>query len=120
MTPTTQELPRDTWSVYFDDLNRHLGTVKATVEIDAPDIGAQIEAEGLVLTGITYDHKDDIVVIGLDAPGGEPEDLQHIVYNPKTIFIAPGEGGELSIDIKDGEDRQHIISIERLPALPPA
>jgi hypothetical protein len=27
-----------------------------------------------VLTGVTYDDHDDVLVVGLDAPGGPPED----------------------------------------------
>jgi hypothetical protein len=118
MAPITEELPREAWHPYFDDLSRYLGTVEATVEIDGPDIGAQIAAERLVLTGITYDYKDDIVVIGLDAPGGDPEEYEHLVDHPQKVFIAPGVGGELSIDIQDAEQHQTILRLERPPELP--
>ena len=46
------QLPRDGWRGYFDDLSRALATQQATVEIDGPDLGAQAQAEGLVLSGI--------------------------------------------------------------------
>jgi hypothetical protein len=121
MALTTQELSRETWTPYFDELSTHLGTVEATIEVAGKDLGAQIAAERLVLTGITYDHKDDVVVIGLDVPGGDPEEYEHLVDKPQRIFVAPGgEGIEMAIDIEDAEGRRHIIRLERPPALPPA
>jgi hypothetical protein len=113
MAPISEELPREAWHPYFDDLSKYLGTFEATVEIDGPDIGAQIAAERLVLTGITYDHKDDVVVIGLDAPGGDPEEVEYLVDHPQRVFIAPGEAGELSIDIQDAEQHQYILRLPR-------
>ena len=73
MPTTTQEIARETWRQYFDELSRTLGTVAATVEIVGPDIGAQVAADRLVLTGITYDDRDDVLVGGLDPPGDPPE-----------------------------------------------
>jgi len=43
-----------------------------------------------VLTGITFDHKDDVLVIGLDAPGGDPEEYEHLIEHPQRILVAPG------------------------------
>jgi hypothetical protein len=120
MAPTTQEIPRDAWRPYFDDLSRHLGTVEATVEVDGRDLGAQVVAERLVLTGVSYDNKDDVVVIGLDAPGGQREEFEHLVDHPQKVMIAAGTGDrvELAIDIEDAAHHQTIIRVERPPALP--
>jgi uncharacterized protein DUF5335 len=120
MSPTTQEIPRDTWRPYFDELSKTLGTVEATVEVVGPDIGAQIEAERLVLTGLTYDDRDDVVVIGLDAPGDPPEDLERMVEHPQKILVATGDTPpiEMTIDIQDAQEHQTIIRVVRPPALP--
>ena len=82
----TEELQRPGWRVYFDDLSRALGTTQATVEIEGPDLGAQVQAEGLVLSGISYDDRDDILVVGL-SPGGPTESLEHLVSNPQRIWV---------------------------------
>jgi hypothetical protein len=121
MVPTiTQTLPKDTWKAYFNELSKDLGTMIVTVEAIGKDIGAQIAAERLVLTGITYDDKDDIVVIGLDAPGGNPEEYQHIVYQPRTIAVATGDpdGPPLVIDVEDADGHRHIVRMELPPELP--
>jgi hypothetical protein len=119
MATTAQELPRERWTPYFDTLSKYLGTVEATVEIVGKDLGDQIAAERLVLTGITYDHKDDVLVIGLDAPGGSPEEYQHLISQPQKIFVAPGGiGAEMVIDVEDAEGEKHIVRLERPPELP--
>ena len=120
MAPTTQELPRETWRPYFDELSRTLGTVEATVEVVGRDVGAQIEAERLVLTGITYDDRDDVLVIGLDAPGEPDEDLERMVEGPRRIMVATSETPpeEMTIDVEDAAGNQTIVHIERPPALP--
>jgi hypothetical protein len=122
MAGETQELPRETWTPYFDELSKHLGTTEATIEVSGRDLGNQIAAERLVLTGITFDHKDDVLVIGLDAPGGDPEEYEHLVEHPQRILVAPGgvPGAELAIDVQDAEQHQHIIRLELPEALPPA
>jgi hypothetical protein len=117
---TTLEIPRDAWRGYFDHLSRTLGTVEATVEVAGRDLGAQVAADHLFLTGVTYDDRDDVFVIGLDAPGGPPEDFEHLVSHPEKIFIATGNGMEMAIDIEDAERHQTIIRLERPPELPPA
>jgi hypothetical protein len=119
--PATTEIEHEAWTRYFDELSRHLGTVEATVEVDGRDVGAQILAERLVLTGITYDHKDDVIVIGLDAPGGPPpEDVEHLVEHPQHVYIATGldDSTEMAIDIEDAEAHRTIVRLERPPALP--
>jgi hypothetical protein len=121
MPTTTQEIARETWRQYFDELSKTLGTVVATVEIIGSDIGAQVEADRLVLTGITYDDRDDVLVVGLDAPGGPPEDLERMIDRPQKILVATGDPppAEMTIDVQDAEGRQTIIRLERPPALPP-
>jgi hypothetical protein len=120
MSASTQELPRETWRFYFDELSKIIGTVEATVEVVGPDVGDQIEADHLILTGITYDDRDDIVVIGLDAPGPPPEDVERIVEEPQRILIATGAAPpeEMVIDIEDAQQHKTIVRIERPPALP--
>jgi hypothetical protein len=123
MALTTQELPRETWRPYFDDFSKGLGTVRATVEVDGRDIGAQIAAENVVLTGMTYDDKDDVLMVALDAPGGHKGEFEHLVDHPQKIFVATGDGADpvaMAIDIEDADEHQTIIRLELPAELPPA
>jgi hypothetical protein len=117
---TTEEIPREAWRSYFDELSRTLGTMEATVEVVGRDIGDQIEAEHMVLTALTYDSKDDVFVIGLDAPGKPREDLERMIEHPQRIFVATGADThtEMAIDIEDNQDHRTIVRLERAPELP--
>jgi hypothetical protein len=121
MPTDTQQIPRETWKEYFDRLSKVMGTVEATVEITGPDVGDQfISEDPLVLTGITYDDRDDVLVIGLDVPGGHVEELEHFVYAPQVIYAAGAEdlSAELALDIQDKDGRQTMMRIQPVPALP--
>jgi hypothetical protein len=118
MAAHTEQLPREAWRPYFDELSKHLGTVEATVEVAGRDLGAQIEAEHLILTGMSYDNKDDVMVIGLDSPGGIREEYTHMVQHPQRVMVATGEDMPMSIDIEDDEAHQTIVRLEIPPALP--
>jgi hypothetical protein len=114
----TDELPRDGWRAYFADLSRALTTTRATVEIDARELGAQVQAEDLVLSGISYDDRDDVVVIGL-SPGGPAESLEHLVSSPQRIRVESSEGILPSaIEIEDAEDQLTLVRLAPAPALP--
>lgn len=114
----TNELPRDRWRIYFDDLSRGLATMRATVEIDGPDLGAQVQAEGLVLSGISYDDRDDVLVIGL-SPGGAAESLEHLVSSPQRIRVESSDDILPStIEVEDAEGVRTLVRLQPAPALP--
>jgi hypothetical protein len=114
----TNELSRDDWSAYFDDLSRELTTTHATVEIEGPDLGAQVEAEDLVLNGISYDDRDDVLVVGL-SPGGPAESLEHLVSSPQRIAVESSAGLlPSSIEVEDAEGERTLVRLQGAPALP--
>ncbi len=114
----TNEIPRDRWRSYFDDLSRGLATMQATVEIDGPDLGAQVQAEGLLLSGITYDDRDDVLVVGL-SPGGATESLEHLVSSPQRILVESSDAILPSaIDVEDAEGQRTLVRLQAAPALP--
>ena len=119
MSAETTEIARESWSRYFEDLSRELGAYQATVEVDGLDIGAQIEeGENLMLAGMSYDDRDDIVVIGL-APIGAKESVEHFVSGPQRIYVESADGVLPSvIDIEDAESHKTLVRLQPAPALP--
>jgi hypothetical protein len=114
MASTSQELTRDSWRGYFDEFSRTAGAAEVTIEIAGRDIGDQIAADSLVLTGITYDDKDDIVVVAV----GSPDEYEHIISDPQQIQVSTEDDGETTFDITDGEDTQHLIHVRAAAELP--
>jgi hypothetical protein len=120
MATATQEIPRNAWREYFEELTDVLGSVEATVEITGRDLGDQIADERQILTDITYDKRDDAIIVGLEAPGSTEERLEHVIEQPQHVLVATGEPPplEMTFDIEDGEHHQWLIHLERPPALP--
>ena len=63
------------------------------------------------LAAMTYDDRDDIVVIGLAGAGGGREDLEHIVYRPRKIAVASGKDSTMVFDIEDAEGTRTLLSL---------
>src|SRR3954470_24865941 len=118
MSTTTQEIPREAWRQYFDTLAKVLPTVEATVEVVGRDLGDQFIGERVLLTGISYDPKDDVLVIGLDTPGGLPEEVEHMVSNPQRVMVTGLDDGSTVIDVEDAEGHQTIVRYAEVPKLP--
>jgi Family of unknown function (DUF5335) len=120
MAKGSRQIPRTDWRQYFDDFSRNLPALVASIEVAGPETGAQVEAERGTLTGISYDDRDDVVVIGLDAPGGTRGDLERNVFQPQQIYVADEEVGETVFDIEDAEGNKTLVRVEPAPALPPS
>ena len=122
MAITSQEIPRETWRPYFEELTDGLGTVEGTVEVIGRDVGDQIADERQVLTDITYDDRDDALIVALEAPDSDVERVEHVIEHPQRVLVATGEPPplEVTFDVEDGEQHQWLIHLERPPALPAA
>jgi UDP-N-acetyl-D-mannosaminuronic acid transferase (WecB/TagA/CpsF family) len=117
---TSQEIPRARWRPYFKELTDVVGTVGATVEVIGHDIGDQIADERQVLTNIAYDDRDDVLIVGLEAPDSDVWRLEHMIEHPQRVLVATGEPPSLEVtfDVEDGEQHRWLIHLERPPALP--
>jgi hypothetical protein len=111
MADVSQDLSRDDWRAHFDELSRSVRGAEVTIEIAGEDVGDQIAVERLALTGISYDDKDDVLVVGVDAPGGSPEEYEHIISEPERVQVATLGDGETTYDVTDADGRQHLIRI---------
>jgi hypothetical protein len=109
MADTTREITQGEWTSYFDELGRTNPAPTVTVEVDGAEIGAQVEAEPMTLAAISYDDRDDVLVIGLST--GEREQVEHLVYNPRQIYVAEGEAGTSTIDVEDSEGIKTLIEL---------
>jgi hypothetical protein len=114
-----QDLPSERWRTYFDDLSRHLGAVEATVEIDGSDLGAQVEAESLILTGISYDDRDEVLAISLTEPGSVRDGIEHMVQQPRRIAVDSADAMlPNAIEAEDAEGQRTLVELRAVPELP--
>ncbi len=84
----TQEIPRDEWTTFFDTFTQQHEGWLASLEVFAPDIGAQQEARDLPLEGISTTAKDSesqTIAISL---GKNPGDhITHTIAAPTRLWL---------------------------------
>jgi hypothetical protein len=108
------EIPRDDWQAYFEDFSKDQPDYLAQMEILSEEIGAETEAEATHLAAITYDRKDDIVVIGLDgAADAVAEEVEHVIDRPLKITVDDTGDGEISFEIEDAEGTRTVLRLDR-------
>lgn len=93
----------DEWSNILDAVSRRDAGRIVSMEVDDREFGAQIEANGYVLQGITFDPHDRRVSIMLEAPPGTSGHLTRSIPNVETIGITTGpDGRDRALAIKHG------------------
>jgi hypothetical protein len=119
MTHPTQEIPKEHWRAYFDDLSRRMGTVEATLEVDGRDLGAQTQASRVVVTGISYDDADDVLMVALDVPGGHRGEAERLISNPQRVLVdGTFPSDQMALAVDDGEGHRTLVRMWRPGALP--
>jgi hypothetical protein len=90
----TQEIPRAEWNKFFDRFSRQHEGWLATLEVFAPEIGAQEEARELPLEGISMASENggaEAIAINL---GKTPEDhITHTITEPEHVWLEQTSGG---------------------------
>ncbi len=107
------QLEQERWQAYFDHLSSVMGSQLAEVEVAALNIGDQIAAEWVPVSGITYDPKDDVLVVAL-------EGAEHVVRSPREVSVDEDDSGIRAITVICAEQHRHIIRLKSPLALPPA
>jgi len=107
MADTTREVPREEWKAFFDELGRSEPVPRVAVEVDGEDVGAQFESESATLAAISYDDKDDVLVVGFGDGG---EQAEHLVYNPRRVYALDRDGEPSAIEVEDAEGTKTVIN----------
>lgn len=107
----TVKLDKGTWQAYFDRITKLVVGKQAEIEVASLNIGDQIEAEWVALLGIAYDPKSDLVEILL-------EGLDHLIRNPRDIYVDQGPTGLTSMEVIDTDDVRQIIRLRDPVMLP--
>jgi len=107
----TQEIPRAQWATFLDTFTQQHEGWLATLEVFAPDLGAQQEARNLPLEGITTAAKNgDPETISISL-GKSPEDhLTHTITQPTHLWLAQtAEGANAALEIESADDVKTLL-----------
>jgi hypothetical protein len=112
---TLRRLPRDTWAAALDELTVRRRGAPVMLIIDCAALGEEVEAHDVLLDGVTYDPRADVVQISATRPSAAgPTVLRHHVAAPRSITVDGPAGvvpGELSVAGADG-----VVTIVRISA----
>ncbi len=112
----TKSLDKSTWMNYLDRFSKVAGACSAEVEVAGLDIGDQIEAEWLTLTGISYDPNDDIIAIEMESE--DDKSVEHLIHRPLELVVQEDTGGVESITVVDADGRKQIVRLKKALLLP--
>ncbi|MEV5936563.1 DUF5335 family protein [Streptomyces sp. NPDC093250] len=102
---------RAEWQSLLDEVtDAHSGDL-VTIEVVDPSLGDQHEAEQLPFSYLTYDPKDDVVVV---AVGGEspryPVVLRHMVPHPQSVELSTPDVTEAAVRVVDQEGTATLVT----------
>jgi hypothetical protein len=106
-----KKLEKANWGRYFDRVSKNIPLELAEIRVSSLNLGNQVSAEWLRIFGVTYDHKDDILVISLDG-------FEHIIHRPETIYADESHGELSSLEAIDTSGVKHLLLLRKPLSLP--
>lgn len=106
------KIDKPKWHDYFDRVSKILVGKNTELEVDALEIGSQIQAEWVPLMGIVYDTRSQILAVMV-------EGLDHMIRDPQSVFVDVSGGALSSIEVIDADQFRHIIKLRDPLMLPP-
>lgn len=104
-----KKLDRGEWQSFFDTFSKKFlkddQPEYAEIQVLSESLGAQPETRWLILEGITYNPKDDLLDIRV-------EDLDRMILHPTEIYVDEDMGGWItSMEIVEKDGTKDIIEI---------
>ena len=104
---------RTEWTRLTDRLSAEYPGYDVTIEVLDPEVGDNPMVERLPFAGITYDYKDDVVVVSVGGRSPRyPVVLRHLIQHPQEIlFDLIPQGAALKIT--DASGTTTLVSLLR-------
>lgn len=106
------KIEKAVWRDYFDRVSKASEGKNVELEVEALEIGSQIELEWVPLMGLLYDPKNDVLAVMV-------EGLDHMIRRPQTVFVDMTGSALTSVEVIDADQVRHIIRL-RDPLMLPA
>lgn len=106
-TMSTVQIKKEKLKDYLDQFSRNMPAELVEIEVAGLDLGHQIETAWVPMSSISYDPKDDVIVIGLD--DGK---LEHMIRQPVDFWVNEAEAGVTNMSVKCAEGLKHLIRLK--------
>ena len=113
MTQERGEIPRSEWQHFFDQQTKVHEGAEVSIEVLSLDFGDQHEVERLPLASLTYDPKDDVVIVAVGGRDGRyPVVLRHFIDHPQQILGDPSVPGTVyALEVVGADDTRTITTL---------
>ena len=105
-----RQLARSQWQEYFDRVSKAIGARRVEVEVTGLGLADQIGAHWVALTGLSYDPKDDVLIVVAG-------DLQQRIH-PARVDIDHAFDWLHGVDVVDAEGNHYIVQLKEPLNLP--
>jgi hypothetical protein len=106
---------RTKWTQLTDRLTGEYQGYDVTIEVLDPEAGANPMVERLPFDNITYDHKDDVVVVAVGGSSQRyPVALRHLIYHPQEFVVDLIPAGA-AVKVTDSTGTTTVIGLIRRP-----
>jgi hypothetical protein len=114
----TVEIPRAEWAQRLGEFTAiHAGWL-VSLDVLAPEIGAQPEIDNLPLLGVSTDRIDHDATIAVSAARSPTEHLTHVIHAATRIYVErTDEGADAALQIQSADGSSTILRF-RAAALP--
>lgn len=108
-----REIPREEWPKFLDSFSRQHEGWLVTLEVLDSEIGAQVEAEGKPLEGITAELKDNgedfiSITVGLTPA----EHVTHNITKPTRVRVEQAENGaDMALQIESLDEATTLVRL---------
>jgi hypothetical protein len=107
----TMATDRSQWAEQLDAVTRDHEGDEVTIEVLDKDWGDAHEAERMPFTYVTYDKKDDVVIIGVGGRSAAwPVLLRHMVRHPVEVLLAT-VGDEAALRVAEQHGTVTLVTI---------
>ena len=106
------KIDKPNWHDYFNHMSKILIGKNTELDVDALEIGAQVQSDWAPLLGIVYDPHSDILAVMV-------EGLDHMIRRPQTVYVDMTGAALASMEVIDADQVRHIIKLRDPLMLPP-
>ncbi|HXW70646.1 MAG TPA: DUF5335 family protein [Methylocella sp.] len=108
-----RKLEKAEWGAFLEHLSKQFPAAQVEIDIGPFTPGGNVQTNWASLLGLAYDPKDDLIEVAV-------EGLDHMIRQPREIYLEQGEGSLASIEVIDaGGGRQMIKLKDALRLRPP-
>ncbi len=108
----TQIIPKGEWAGFLDDLTKKRFEWLTRIEVFGDDIGSQVLADGLSLTGVTFEERHGKSVIRIIVGNDRGRHQTHNINDPAAIsYFGEKEKPSGIVEIKETDGTKTLVHI---------